>query len=64
MTRPKWLSILKGSMMPTIVETYEVRLCHDDAIFVRPYVEVLGVNAVPSIGVRRKDKIAPESIDV
>ena len=64
MTRPKWLSVLKGSKIPAFIKTYELRLRHDNAIFVRPYVEVLGVNAVPSIRITRDDKIAPESIDV
>ena len=64
MTRPKWLSILKRSKMPAFVKTYKIRLCHDNATFVRPYVEVLGINAVPSIRVGKDDKVAPESIDV
>ena len=64
MNRPKWLSVLKGAKMPALTKAYEARLCHDNAIFVRPYVEVLGVNAVPSFRVTRNDKITPESIDV
>ena len=51
-------------MKPGLAKAYEVRLGYDNAIFVRPHMEVLGAHAVTSIRSRRNDEIAPEGIYV